>query len=80
MEYYLGDIVKLRKAHPCGGDRWEVTRIGLDFRIRCCKCAHSVMLPRQRFEKQVKEVLSRGDPALTAALRPKFDTRDQPKE
>jgi len=73
LEYYIGDVVRLRKTHPCGGDLWEVTRVGLDFRIRCLQCTHSVMLPRQRFEKQVKSVISRGDLELTAAQRPKFD-------
>ena len=73
MEYYIGDIVKMRKSHPCGNDIWEITRIGIDFRLKCQKCSHSVMLSRQRFEKQVKAVVSRGDPELTAAMRPKFD-------
>ncbi|MCL2497299.1 MAG: DUF951 domain-containing protein [Symbiobacteriaceae bacterium] len=73
MEYYIGDIVKMRKSHPCGNDLWEITRVGLDFRIRCQKCAHSVMLPRQQFARQVKAVISRGDPELTAAVRPHFD-------
>ena len=75
MDYLLGDIVKMRKTHPCGGDLWEITRVGLDFRIRCQTCSHSVMLPRQRFEKQVKAIISRGDPERTAAERPKFDTQ-----
>ena len=75
MEYYLGDVVKMRKAHPCGNDLWEVTRVGIDFRIRCQKCNHSVMLTRQRFEKQVKSIISRGDPELTEAQRPKFDQK-----
>lgn len=74
MEFYLGDIVRMRKTHPCGGDTWEVTRIGLDFRLRCQTCGHSIMLPRQKFEKQVKAILTRGDPELTAAMRPKFDS------
>ena len=74
MEFYIGDIVQTKKPHPCGGDLWEITRIGLDFRMRCQKCAHSVMLPRQRFVKQVKKVITRGDPELTAAQRPRFDS------
>lgn len=59
-QYFLGDIVRTRKPHPCGGDEWEVIRIGMDFRIKCLKCGHSVMLPRVRFEKSVKVILKRG--------------------
>ena len=77
MEYYIGDVVRMRKKHPCGSDLWIITRVGLDYRIRCQKCAHSVLLPRQRFVKQVKEVVSRGDPELTKALRPRFSSEEQ---
>ncbi len=59
-QFFIGDIVKTRKPHPCGSDEWEVTRIGMDFRIKCLKCGHSVMLPRVRFEKSVKAILKRG--------------------
>jgi len=73
MEYLIGDVVQMRKIHPCGGNIWVITRLGMDFRLRCQKCGHSVMLSRQKFEKQVKQVISRGDPELTAAMRPRFD-------
>lgn len=59
MKFYLGDIVVLRKAHPCGSNRWEVLRTGMDFRIRCLGCGHLVMLPRRRFERAVKSVVHR---------------------
>lgn len=58
-KFYLGDIVRLRKGHPCGDDRWEVIRTGMDFRIRCLGCRRVVMLPRKRFERDVKEILYR---------------------
>lgn len=58
-KYYVGDIVQLRKEHPCGSDQWEVMRTGMDFRMRCLGCQHVVMLPRKRFERSVKRIVSR---------------------
>lgn len=58
-KFYLGDVVRLRKPHPCGSDQWEVLRTGMDFRIRCTGCGHIVMLPRRRFERAVKAVVRR---------------------
>jgi hypothetical protein len=58
--YSVGDIVKMRKEHPCGGSEWQVLRVGADFRIKCMKCGHSVLLPRTDFEKAVKAVLRTG--------------------
>jgi len=49
----------MRKPHPCGDDRWEVLRTGMDFRIKCLGCGRGVMLPRRKFEKQVKTVVHR---------------------
>ncbi|WRP17089.1 DUF951 domain-containing protein [Carboxydochorda subterranea] len=59
MKLYLGDIVQTRKPHPCGSDRWEVIRTGMDIRIRCLGCGHIVLLPRRRFERAVKRLLHR---------------------
>ncbi|MDD3315823.1 MAG: DUF951 domain-containing protein [Syntrophaceticus sp.] len=50
-------MVSMRKQHPCGSNEWEILRIGMDFRIRCLKCGRMVMLPRVKFEKNVKAVL-----------------------
>ena len=72
-DYLIGDVVKMKKTHPCGGDTWEVLRIGMDFRIRCQTCGHSLLIPRSKFEKSVKAVLQRGDEAKTAQNRPLFD-------
>lgn len=67
MAYFaVGDIVKTRKAHPCGGDEWEIQRTGMDFRMKCIKCGHSVMIPRPKFEKSVKKVVHRADPQEAA--------------
>ncbi len=59
VRYQPGDIVQMKKSHPCGSDGWEILRIGADFGIRCCGCGHRVMLPRQKFEKAVKKIISR---------------------
>jgi len=60
-KFYLGDIVRTKKLHPCGNDRWEVVRLGADIRMKCLRCGRHVLLPRRKFEKSVKEILQRGD-------------------
>ncbi len=61
LEIRLGDIVRLKKAHPCGNDRWEVVRVGADIRLKCLKCQRHVLLERGVFERRVKEFISRGE-------------------
>ena len=56
MDVRLGDTLVMKKKHPCGAERWEVLRIGADFRLRCCGCGREVMGPRSRFEKQVRSI------------------------
>jgi len=56
-KYQIGDTVKMRKPHPCGGDFWEIMRTGVDFRVKCLKCGRVTMLSRQKFEKTVKAVV-----------------------
>lgn len=58
VKYSVGDVVKMRKKHPCGADEWEVMRTGVDFRIRCTGCGRVVMLPRPKFEKSVKKIVN----------------------
>ncbi len=60
MEVRLGDVVRLRKVHPCGGYEWTVVRLGADIGIRCSTCGRRVLLERRVFEKRVKEFLRRG--------------------
>jgi hypothetical protein len=62
IEVRLGDVVRLRKAHPCGGYDWEVVRLGADIGIRCRTCGRRVLLERRVLEKRVKEFLARGEP------------------
>ena len=63
MDYTICDIVQMKKKHPCGGDQWEILRVGMDFRIRCTTCDHMVMLPRAKFEKNVKKIIQKGEGA-----------------
>ncbi|MCD7974208.1 MAG: DUF951 domain-containing protein [Phascolarctobacterium sp.] len=56
--FHVGDIVTMKKNHPCGSNRWEILRTGMDFGIKCCGCGHFVMISRSRFEKAVKTVES----------------------
>lgn len=60
QKYRVGDVVRTRKVHPCGDDRWEVLRVGMDFRVRCLTCGRMVMLPRPKFEHNVKALLAEG--------------------
>ncbi len=56
MKIEVGDLVTLKKRHPCGSFDWEVLRSGADFRLRCLGCGHQVMMPRKDLEKRVKIV------------------------
>jgi hypothetical protein len=55
----LGDVVRLRKAHPCGSYEWEVVRVGADIGLKCLKCQRSVSLARDVFGRRVKEFVSK---------------------
>ena len=61
MEIRLGDVVRLKKKHPCGGYEWQVTRLGADIGIKCLQCQRRVMLQRSVFERRVKAFVSRGE-------------------
>jgi hypothetical protein len=61
MEIRLGDVVRLKKKHPCGNDEWQVVRVGADIRIRCLKCQRYVLLERPVFERRVKTLVSKGE-------------------
>lgn len=58
QEIHLGDMVRLRKKHPCGSTDWEVVRLGADIGLRCQGCGRKVLLPRRQFNKRLKTVLS----------------------
>ena len=59
VQYSIGDKVKMKKSHPCGGDLWEITRIGMDFRIKCLKCERQLLIPRIKFEKNCKQIIEK---------------------
>lgn len=56
MQFEIGDIIKLKKKHPCGSFEWEVLRVGADFRLKCQGCGHQIMIDRKLVEKNVKEI------------------------
>ena len=56
MDIQVGDIIKMKKQHPCGSNRWEVLRTGMDFRLKCCGCEHQIMLARKLVEKNVRGI------------------------
>jgi len=59
LQLAIGDVVRLRKPHPCGGSEWKVTRIGADIRLQCLTCGRRILLPRSKVEKQIKTIISK---------------------
>ncbi|GFP78256.1 MULTISPECIES: DUF951 domain-containing protein [Clostridium] len=55
--FNLGDVVEMRKQHPCGSYEWEIIRLGADIKIKCLGCERIVMLSRQKFQKGIKKVV-----------------------
>jgi hypothetical protein len=66
LDIRMGDVVRLRKPHPCGGYEWQVVRLGADIGMVCATCGHRVLLPRREFEKRVKAFVRRADTSSTA--------------
>ncbi|HEY4552194.1 MAG TPA: DUF951 domain-containing protein [Bacillaceae bacterium] len=60
-EFDLHDVVEMKKPHPCGTNRWQIIRMGMDIRIKCEGCGHSVMLPRREFTRKVKKVFQKDE-------------------
>ena len=59
VDYRVGDGVKMKKSHPCGCDRFEITRVGMDFKLKCCGCGREVMVPRLKAEKSIRAIEKR---------------------
>lgn len=57
MKFDVGQVIKLKKPHPCGANSWEILRVGMDFRLRCTGCGHQVMVTRKLVEKNFKGFL-----------------------
>ncbi len=70
LELFLGDVVRLRRAHPCGASEWLVDRLGADIGLRCRGCGRHVMLERRVLEARLDGFVTRGDPAISAAVGP----------
>lgn len=56
-DYKVGTKVIMKKEHPCGTNLWEITRLGVDIKIKCINCSRSIMMPRVEFNKKVKKVV-----------------------
>jgi hypothetical protein len=65
VKLVLGDVVRTRKAHPCGGDQWEIVRLGADIGLRCLRCDRKVLMPRSKLERRIREFVRRGPGAVT---------------
>lgn len=63
MDIQVGDVLQMKKAHPCGGKEWQVLRVGMDFRLRCLTCGRELMIVRGKAEKNVKKILPGQDRA-----------------
>jgi hypothetical protein len=70
LNVLLGDVVRLRRRHPCGADTWLIDRLGADIGLRCQGCGRHVLLERATLERRLREFVQRGDPAITAAVTP----------
>jgi len=70
LELLLGDVVRLRRTHPCGRRDWLVDRLGADIGLRCQGCNRHVMLERRLLEARLDGFVTRGDPAISAAVSP----------
>lgn len=57
MDVQVGDILEMKKMHPCGGKRMSVLRIGMDFRLRCLQCGREMMVPRAKIERHIRKVI-----------------------
>lgn len=57
VNFKVGDVVKMRKSHPCGGDLWLIMRTGVDFRLKCIKCGRVILIPRPKFLKSFKCII-----------------------
>ena len=54
MEFKVGDVIKMKKSHPCGTNEWEILRVGMDFRLKCSGCGRQVMVSRKLVEKNFR--------------------------
>ena len=62
MDVRVGDVLELKKSHPCGSREWLVLRVGMDFRLRSQGCGHELMIPRSKAEKSIRKILTEEGP------------------
>ena len=74
LDFLLGDVVRLRRPHPCGGVEWLVDRLGADIGLRCRTCGRHVLIERRVLERRIADFVSRGDPRISAAAAPRPDS------
>jgi hypothetical protein len=77
VDFRLGDVVTLRRAHPCGGREWQVDRLGADIGIRCSGCGRHVLLDRRTLERRLVGFVSRGNEEMSRAVAPVARDEDQ---
>jgi hypothetical protein len=70
LQLFIGDVLRLRRTHPCGSDTWLVDRLGADIGLRCRGCGRHVLIERRTLERRLAGFVERGDPALSAAVAP----------
>jgi len=71
IRFLLGDVVRLRRPHPCGGSTWLIDRLGADLGLRCTTCGRHVLLTRSAVERRLVDFASRGDLARSEAVIPR---------
>ena len=57
MDFEIGQVIKLKKPHPCGVNEWEIIRVGADFRLKCKGCEHQIVIPRPQAEKNIRNIV-----------------------
>ena len=77
LEFCMGDVLQLRKPHPCGSFEWEVTRLGADIGLRCRECGRRLLLERPTLERRLRDFVSRGEPIDEEKMRAVFNRDDE---
>jgi hypothetical protein len=62
VDVRVGDRLDMKKTHPCGSKQFDVLRVGMDFKIKCCGCGHEIMAPRGKIEKNIRKIFRDGEP------------------
>ena len=61
MDVRVGDLLEMKKPHPCGSTQWEILRVGMDIKLKCLGCGHELMVPRSKAEKSIRKILTEGE-------------------